>query len=209
MASKRPLSREESKLITRRRLLDAAVKILGRSGYGALSVSAVAREAGIAQPTFYVHFADKDDLVRTVAQERIETIRVRLREARRNLVRDGSIDALRETFRLPLRALLESPELFRLYIQEYYQPGSPFGEQARRHQRELEQDLVDDLLAQNIAAETPADRERMMMMAEGMIALTQTLGFGYIEGRYTDLEAIVDVLAQFALGVLAPAGNPD
>ena len=61
------LTREEGKLITRRRLLESAAKLLGETGYGALSVSAVARAAGVAQPTFYVHFRDKDHLLQTLA----------------------------------------------------------------------------------------------------------------------------------------------
>ena len=42
------ITREEGKLITRRRLLESAAKVLGETGYGALSVSAVTRAAGAA-----------------------------------------------------------------------------------------------------------------------------------------------------------------
>jgi hypothetical protein len=38
------------------------------------------------------------------------------------------------------------------------------------------------------------------MVAEGLIVLTQTLALGYMEGRYRDLEAIVDVLVEFTRG---------
>src|SRR5256885_8701881 len=78
----KPLTREEGKLITRRRLLESAAKTLGETGYGGLSVSAVARAAGVAQPTFYVHFRDKDDLLRVLAEEKLGTLRGQLREAR-------------------------------------------------------------------------------------------------------------------------------
>jgi AcrR family transcriptional regulator len=40
-------------------------------GYGGLSTGAVARAAGVAQPTFYVHFRDMDDLLRTIGTEQI------------------------------------------------------------------------------------------------------------------------------------------
>jgi AcrR family transcriptional regulator len=198
----RALTREESKLITRRRLLAAAADILAQGGYGQLSASAVARAAGIAQPTFYVHFRDKEELVRTLAREKLEALRRPLREARRRVARGDGIDALRDTFRMPLRALLEHPELFRLYIQEAHQPGSPFGEHARELGRELEADLVEDLVAAGASAGTRAERQRLEMIAEGVIALTETLGLAYLDGRYTDLEAIVDVLTAFALGAV-------
>jgi AcrR family transcriptional regulator len=203
----RALTREESKLITRRRLLAAAGELLAEGGYGQLSASAVARAAGVAQPTFYVHFRDKDELVQTLARERLDALRRPLREARRRFVAGDGLEALRETFRMPLRALVEHPELFRLYIQEAHQPGSPFGEHARELGRELCADLVEDLAAAGAPAATSAERERLEMIAEGVIALTETLGLGYLDGRYCDLEAIVDVLTAFALGAVGRLGS--
>ncbi len=204
----RALTREESKLITRRRLLEAAAKILREAGSAALSASAVAREAGIAQPTFYVHFKDKDDLLRTLAREKIDAMRRPLQQARRELVAgQGGLEALQRTFRLPLEALVEHPELFRLYVQQFHDPGSPFGAQARELRRELETDLVEDLRALGVPASTAAERQRLDMMAAGMIDLTQTLALGYIDGRYNDLDTIVDMLTRFALGAVSPLGE--
>jgi TetR/AcrR family transcriptional regulator, fatty acid biosynthesis regulator len=198
----RALSREESKLITRRRLLEAAAELLGEQGYGKLSASAVARAAGIAQPTFYVHFRDKQELIQTLAREKLEALRRPLREARQRAARGEGTDALRDTFRMPLQALVEHPELFRLYIQEAHQPGSPFGAHARELGLELEADLIEDLIASGARASTKAERERLQMIAQGVIALTETLGLAYLDGRYPDTEAIVDVLTDFALGAL-------
>jgi AcrR family transcriptional regulator len=202
----RPLTREEGKLITRRRLLEAAARVLREFGHGGLNVSAVAREAGVAQPTFYVHFDDKEDLLRTLAYEKVEAIRRPLKEARAQIVLGRGIEAVRETFRLPLATFLEQPELFRLLVQEASQPGSPFGEQARKLQRELEADLVEDLIALGAPAKTSGQRARLEMMAEGMVSLTETLGLGYLEGRYKDLDAVIDVLTQFSIGALSALG---
>lgn len=198
----RALTREEAKLITRRRLLEAAAKILRETGYGGLSASAVAREAGVAQPTFYVHFDDKDDLVRTLAREKVEAIREPLQRARARIGGRG-VEAIRETFRLPIAAMLEDPEIFRLYVQQAHDPRSPFGEQARKLHRELEADLVEDLVRLGAPAKTRKDRERLEMVAEGMIALAETLAIGHLDGRYRDLDAVVDVLTRFALGAVA------
>jgi AcrR family transcriptional regulator len=48
---------------TRIELLNAAVVVAERDGLAALSVEAVTREAGHAKGTFYVHFADRTDVV--------------------------------------------------------------------------------------------------------------------------------------------------
>lgn len=198
----RALTREESKLITRHRLLDSALHLLAENGYGALTASAVAREAGIAQPTFYVHFKDKNELLKTLAAEKIGALRESLREARRRVSEGAGVEAIRDTFRLPLKTLTENPELFRIYVQEFSQPASPFGEQARRLYEELRRDLAEDLAGFGVPVSTPAERQRAEMMAEAMIAQTQALGMGYIDGRYTDLEEMVEVLTRFAVGAL-------
>ncbi|MGH7897012.1 MAG: TetR/AcrR family transcriptional regulator [Candidatus Binatia bacterium] len=198
----RSLTREEGKLITRRRLLEAAAKLLGETGYGALSASAVARAAGVAQPTFYVHFRDKDDLLETLADERIGELRARLREARERVRAGEGVDAVRDTFRLPLETLLAQPALFRLYAQEHQQPGSPLGEKSRRLRDEVRRDLAEDLVRLGLPAATPHERQQVQMIAESMIAQTEALGLGYLDGRYDDLESIVEVLTRFAVGVL-------
>jgi AcrR family transcriptional regulator len=47
---------------TRGRLLHAAVEVLEAGGYGAASVAAIARQAGVATGTLYRHFPSKADL---------------------------------------------------------------------------------------------------------------------------------------------------
>lgn len=197
---KKKLTREESKLITRRRLIEAATRLLSEQGTAGLSASAVSRAAGIAQPTFYVHFEDRDDLLQTLAAEKLGSLRQALRDARRRLGEGEGIEALRDTFRLPLRALLDQPELFRLYVREYYDPSSPLGRQSRQLFDELRGDLVEDLVRLGLPATSRAEREQVEMMAESMIVQTQALGLGVLEGRYSSLEAAVDVLARFAIG---------
>ncbi len=47
----------------RERVVDAASKLFYREGIRAVSVDAVAEEAGVTKKTFYYHFRSKDDLV--------------------------------------------------------------------------------------------------------------------------------------------------
>jgi len=199
----RVLTREEGKLITRRRLVEAATQLLGKHGLAGLSASAVAREAGVAQPTFYVHFRDKDDLLQTIATDKIGGLRTALSAARERVRAGEGVEAIRETFRLPLRAfVVAEPELFRLYLRALHQPASPVGEHARRLFDEFRQDLAEDLARLGIPASTPSERQQLDMIAEAMIAQTQALGAAYLEGRYSNLEDAVEVLTRFAVGVL-------
>jgi TetR/AcrR family transcriptional regulator, fatty acid biosynthesis regulator len=202
MRSGLALTRSEAKSITRRRLLDAAGRLLAESGYGGLSASAVARAAGIAQPTFYVHFRDKDDLLRTLGEEQIGTLRVRLREARARIKEGEGEAAVRDAFRIPLDMWIAHPGLMRLNAQELHQPNSPLARILRGFRDEILRDLADDLAGLGLPSGTPAERERLEMVAEAMMAQTEALALGYLDGRYTSVDAIVDVLTAFALGFL-------
>jgi hypothetical protein len=42
----------------------------------------------------------------------------------------------------------------------------------------------------------------LMMLADGLIAMTEALGLGCLDGRYANVERAVDVLVEFARGVL-------
>ena len=62
------MSRQMNKERTRRRLLQAILKTIHRYGYGALTTGRVAQLAGVAQPTFYVHFRSMDQALEQVAE---------------------------------------------------------------------------------------------------------------------------------------------
>src|SRR5262245_58511275 len=160
----RALSRDESKAITRKRLLDGAARLLGEVGSGGLSTSAVARAAGVAQPTFYVHFRDMDDLVRALGTERIGALRARLRAAREEIIAGRGVDAVRESFRVSVQTWIENPGLFRLYAQEMQHPTSPVGKMARELRAEVHADLAQDLIRLGLPASTKGERERVQMV---------------------------------------------
>jgi AcrR family transcriptional regulator len=53
---------------TRAKLLDAAVPALAENGYHATRVDDIVRMAGVSHGTFYLYFANKEDLFRTLAE---------------------------------------------------------------------------------------------------------------------------------------------
>src|ERR1700712_2807544 len=60
----------------RKRLLDAATKLFQSRGYQHTSVDEVAREAGVAKGTVYVHFKNKQELLlHAVAEEKKQLFR--------------------------------------------------------------------------------------------------------------------------------------
>ena len=65
----------------RRALLDAAVTILEREGPAALSLRAVAREAGVSPAAPYHHFKDKSELLYAVGTQGFERLKVAMSQA--------------------------------------------------------------------------------------------------------------------------------
>jgi AcrR family transcriptional regulator len=65
----------------RRALIDAARRLLEKEGPSALSLRAVAREAGVSPAAPYHHFKDKGELLDAVAHEGWELLDVSLKQA--------------------------------------------------------------------------------------------------------------------------------
>jgi len=67
-----------------RALVDAACRLLEAEGPSALSLRAVAREAGVSPAAPYHHFKDKADLLDAVAQVGWDRLQAKMAEARAN-----------------------------------------------------------------------------------------------------------------------------
>jgi AcrR family transcriptional regulator len=66
-----------SRADTRRRLLEAAVALFAESGLHGVTSAQIARRAGVATGTFYLHFADKEALFHEIAFAALAELRAR------------------------------------------------------------------------------------------------------------------------------------
>ncbi len=105
-------SRLEQKERTRQRLIDAALALIGAgSGYTALGLREITREAGLAPAAFYRHFRDLDELGLALVEMGGVTLRRLLREARRDGI--PPTDMLRGSVQIYRRFVTERSEVFR------------------------------------------------------------------------------------------------
>jgi len=77
-APRRGSAAERSRAQTRGRLLEAGRALLAERGLHGITTHDVAARAGVAAGTFYLHFADKRELLRVIAAETIALLRERL-----------------------------------------------------------------------------------------------------------------------------------
>ena len=195
------MTRKEAKRLTRERLLEAARGILLSDGEEALSASAVARAAGVANATFYEHFASKQELLSTLAEELFTRLRHELRGPRWEAIQAPSNqEKLRRQFRVPLEVLAADPKLFRLSLRVRHQSRSALREVSLRLASGTKRDLVQELIDRGYPASTSVQRRRLEMIADIHIAAVEALALGHVSGRYPDLEEIVDMLVLVTRG---------
>lgn len=94
----------------RRALIDAAERVLATEGPQALSLRAVAREAGVSPAAPYHHFKDKSDLLLAIAENGFE----QLGEAMRNGVAPTEDGKLAGIGRAYVKFARENPALYRV-----------------------------------------------------------------------------------------------
>lgn len=68
MASRQKV-RQEHRLLTKRRMLGAALEVFAERGYNAATVEDIVTVAGVARATFYLHFKNKMEVVECLTEE--------------------------------------------------------------------------------------------------------------------------------------------
>ncbi len=94
---------------TRQRLMDAAAQVFAEVGLDAASVEAVCERAGFTRGAFYSNFETKDELflelAGRVAQERVDSVRERVRELERagelSLVHTNALEIVQRVLDVP------------------------------------------------------------------------------------------------------------
>lgn len=66
---RRPNLRQEYQILTRRRLLDSALRVFEKQGYNSATVEAIISTAGVVRSTFYLHFKNKMEIVTFLTEE--------------------------------------------------------------------------------------------------------------------------------------------
>lgn len=107
-----PLPKTGRGEITRRKILDAAKREIGRRGFAEASVSTITAEAGVAQGTFYIYFRSKEDVMRELVLHMGRMLRHHLTEA--TAAARDRIDAERLGLRAFLDFVRRNPDLYKV-----------------------------------------------------------------------------------------------
>jgi len=90
-------------------IIDAAIKVFAQKGFYNSKVADVAREAGIADGTIYLYFKNKDDLLISLFETKVEELLDTFKKAL--LAFNSAKDKLNEFIRLYFQLMEEQPDL--------------------------------------------------------------------------------------------------
>src|ERR1700760_2295082 len=90
-----PSLRDQQRLLTRSRLMDAAVDLFAEKGYAQTSVDDICTAIGASRATFYLHFKTKRDALVNKWRDAYPGFVERYQELDRTLSRSGSAKEMR------------------------------------------------------------------------------------------------------------------
>ena len=188
-------TRKANKERTRQKLVDATLKVLYKHGSAALTTGRIAEAAGVAQPTFYVHFNDMDDALTQAADAVAAKLLTRLKDYRSELRMGGPIDMVRGTFAASVKALTREPKMAELFLRHRRDASSPLGKKWRTITDRAREDLKRDLQRMGLHNVLPD----LDVYAELIVGMVLALAEGVIDKRVEDVDAALDELAHLTV----------
>lgn len=122
---------EQRKLRTRQKLLDAAQQVFSQLGYEAASVLDITEAANVSKRTFYLHFADKEEVIEALAVRGFIELRAQVEAHEdQHQLEMGHEDFFREGFTITNRMIFEYTQQHPELMQIVFGVGGSFRLQA-------------------------------------------------------------------------------
>jgi AcrR family transcriptional regulator len=177
------MSRQINKERTRHRLLQAVLKTIQRYGYGTLTTGRVAELAGVAQPTFYVHFRSMDQALEQVAEWVAQELAPGLHPTA-SATLDRASDVLQEAVQKCTRSLVRDRKVAEVFLNNRRDQTSALGRRwsvltggLRERMRQIVVQVRPDVAPSDAAVH-----------AELLVSIVYGLAEAYLDGRVDDLD---------------------
>lgn len=203
MVRKKGLTREQSKALTREKILLATVDALVEEGVHGFSINKVAKRAGIAQPSFYVHFANVDELFEAVTEEAftryIQPMQATLQAVLQDIEIDKVKGVLDNMFLLAFDVIRDQQGLVRMIWSEREQTKSPFAHHLRKVDEHLVTGWGEVLIGIGLIPEKERGGVRLKIFMEGCLALLERYVTRWLDGEFSDERLLVDALTDYVM----------
>jgi AcrR family transcriptional regulator len=183
---------------TRRRLLDASEQVFGELGFYDASIVKITEAAGVAQGTFYLYFASKQEIF----EELVRDLNARVRYAMQEAASKGRnrIEAEQLGFRGYFAFTSEHPALYRVIRQaEFVSPAT-----LQYHYEKITEGYVEGLRGAMESGEVTAGDPEVLAWA--LMATGEMLGMRWMlwNGRREMPADVLDELDRLISRMLAP-----
>ncbi len=197
--------RAEARRQKRERIVEAAIRVFARNGFGASRVSDIAREAGVADGTIYLYFQNKEDILLTIFEEKMAEVLDGLRAALDEV--DDPIERIAVFARYHFEQLRRNPALAQVFQVELRQSRRFF----RGYRPERLWDylaLLESAIRDGQAAGRIREDVDPFLLKWGLFGALDELAIQWVVSRKRDRfdldRAAVQVVEVFLRGMLRP-----
>ena len=199
------MSRQMNKERTRRRLLQAILKTIHRYGYGALTTGRVAQLAGVAQPTFYVHFRSMDQALEQVAEWVAQELSPSF-DVETSVEADRAADVLQQAVFKCTRSLVRDRKVAEVFLRNRRDQTSALGRRWIRLTSSL-RDRMRQIVLQVRPDIAPADAA---LHSELLVSIVFGLAEAQLDGRLDDMVRATQVASRAVVSsILATSSVAD
>jgi AcrR family transcriptional regulator len=191
------LTRRESAELTRRRLIDGAIAILRSDGVTAATTGRIASAAGLKQPSFYVHFADRDAVFEAAAAEIGRRVLDMLKRQLTEFDPSHARRSIRGAFGAVTAAFLGEPELTRIFLRHRTDDGTVLGRTFRKILDQARNELVENLERHELVLPRDVAEAHIELLVAGVLGLLE----GLLDGRLRDPQAAIDAIANVTIAM--------
>lgn len=193
---------DEHKEITRRALLEAAYRIIEEAGTAEVPLGEIALVAGVGRTTFYDYFADREDVIATMVEDRLPEVITALLES----IPDGAstADRLAALATRTVEFVISDP-VFGVIL--HHELGR-LGPEAQRRIAVAHRDLSAEMASLYAAGiDEGVFRSMPLSLAGRLIQDTiMSAARALIEAREPNTEKVLESLRDFLLGGLGYRG---
>ncbi|MBT1451142.1 HTH-type transcriptional repressor FabR [Glaciecola sp. XM2] len=180
------MNRQQQKLQTRQKLIDAAFALLDENKtLTAISLREIAREAGIAPTSFYRHFTDINELGLTLVDESGLALRQLMRKARQRIEKGGSVIEISvHTF---MEFITQNKNVFRLLLREHTGTSLAFRSAVMREIQYFTEELSD-----YIVSHLQLEPQIAHLQAEAMVRVVFSAGAEALDASQLEVNKLSD-----------------
>jgi AcrR family transcriptional regulator len=186
---------------TRRRLLQAILKTIHRHGHSALTTGRVAQFAGVAQPTFYVHFRSMDQALEEVAEWVSQELGPSFGADPVDV--DRPAEVLQEALLRCTRALVRDRKVAEVFLSSRRDRTSALGVRWTS--------LTDDLrghMKEIVTQVRPAiSSDEAALHAELLVGVVFSVAEAHLDGRIADIERATSVACRAMVPSIAATSS--